>query len=181
MKNILKALVGGVAPVLASALGGPLAGTAIRVLAEKLGLDLSELENDPESVEAQIVKKLESASAADWLAVKNCEQEFLVEMRKLDISEEQIHQMDRQSAREREIRTGDKTPRWLAFLIVAAFIFVVVAQFVLIFKQIQIDPNAVKILDVSTGILLAMLTKVYDYYFGSSAGSARKTEILMKP
>lgn len=59
MKNIIKSIVGGVAHVLAPALGGPLAGTAVQAIADKLGL--GNAQESTEQIEAAIVDKLGGA------------------------------------------------------------------------------------------------------------------------
>jgi len=179
MKKMLRALLGGVAPVVASAIGGPLAGTAVRMLAEKLGVDTTQIETDPGSIEKALVSKLQSATPADLLAVRQVETQFLVEMEKLDISRDQIAAMDRDSARHRQIATGDKFPNILAAIVMATFVFVLVAQFYVVLKQIPLEPGAGKVLDVSMGILMAAVTTVLTYYFGSSSGSKAKTDAMI--
>lgn len=179
MKRVLKSLLGGVAPILASAVGGPLAGTAVKMLAEKLGMKPEDLEGPAETLDQALIQKLESGlTPADLIAVKNAEREFILEMRKLDISEEQIHAMDRDSARQRQIQTGDKFPNVLASVVLIMFAGVLAAQFTAVFQGITIDPSQGKVLDVSLGILMSAVTMVLAYYFGSSSGSKRKTSLL---
>lgn len=171
MKNALKKLFGTIAPVLASAVGGPLAGSAIQVIANALGIQA-----DAPDVEDQIVAKMETATAADWILIKQAEQTFLLEMRKADISEEQIYAMDRDSARKREIALpNDYTNKALAFSTVLIFAGTIFVEFYLLFDNVTVDPGIKAMLDISLGILLKMTSDVFGYYFGSSSGSAVKT------
>jgi len=172
MKNFLKKLLG-VAPILASGLGGPLAGTVIGVLSDVLGVD----KNSP-SVEEELVKKLETATAEDWLKIKQAEQTFLLEMHKLGLGEEDIHRMDRDSARQRQVALNDRTPNILAYLIFGSFMAVLIGEFYLLFREIEVNPQALRLVDVTLGMLLVLVTGVKNYFFGSSRGSKEKTALL---
>lgn len=174
MKNFLKTLVGGVAPTIASALGGPLAGTAINALAEALGLD----QNQDHPIEEAIAAKLETATAEDWRKIKESENQFKVEMRKLDISEEQIHQMDRESARERQVKTQDKIPDILAFLVVIIFGSVLGFVLWMALNEVVMNEQLVTVINILLGILAAGMTSVLNYYFGSSKGSRAKDSLM---
>jgi len=180
MKDALKKILGTVAPVLAAGLGGPLAGSVVQVVANALGIKA-----DAPDVEDQIVAKLETATAADWLAIKQAEQTFQIEMRKLDIEElkvgvdeQRIAAEDRDSARKREVATNDTTQRNLAYMIFVAFIGVLAGEFYLLIEAVSIDANALRLLDITLGMLLVLVTAVAQYYFGSSAGSKLKTLLL---
>lgn len=87
---------------------------------------------------------------------------------------------DRKSAREREIATGDHTTRYLAYLTLLGFFGVLGFQFYLVVKGIAIPEAALRTLDITTGVLFAMVLAVKDYYFGSSSGSKEKTVALDK-
>lgn len=67
-----------VAPILANALGGPLAGAAVAFLASKLGLS----EKTVEAVQGAV----SGMKAEDLVKMKQLDQEFQIEMAKLGIS-----------------------------------------------------------------------------------------------
>ena len=71
MKDMLKNIVGAVAPTLGTALGGPMGGMAANMIAEVLGVP-----NNPKSIE----KGLAEATPAQMLELKKAEQEFEVQM-----------------------------------------------------------------------------------------------------
>jgi hypothetical protein len=75
----------------------------------------------------------------------------------------------------------DKAPGILAGFIMAVFLVVLILQFAIVFKQVPIDASSLRVLDASLGILAAAVISVVSYYFGSSKGSARKTELLGVP
>ena len=164
-----KEIVGAVAPGIATALGGPLAGVAVSALSDKL---LGKGDGTTEEVGAAIL-----AGGPDaLLKIKEAEQAFTVRMRELDIDLERIHQSDRASARERESKAGDSwTPRLLAGLVVVAWIAV---QWFLL--QNVIPQEMRELIARVLGTLDAALTLVLSYYFGSSASSREKTELLGK-
>ena len=92
---------------------------------------------------------------------------------------ERIDAADRSSARSREVelaKTGKKEwiPAVLAMIAVCAFAFalVVVAFFTIPTANREMFTH---ILGIVEG---AMLVNVYSYYFGSSSGSRRKTEMM---
>jgi hypothetical protein len=176
MRNVLKSIIGGVAPVLASALGGPLAGTAVQAIADKLGLGDSQ--EGTAQIEAAIVEKLEVATTDDWLKIRDAENDFKLEMRKLDIDEDKIHQMDRDSARNRQVKTDDKVPDYLALMVLVIFAGVLASVLWMAINEVQMNQQVVTVINILLGILSAGVTSVLAYYFGSSKGSQIKTHML---
>ena len=113
MEAILN-LVRTVAPSIASAVGGPLAGMATRAISDALL-------GKPDGTEQELEKAVASATPEQLLALKKAEQEFAVKMRELDIDLERISNEDRDSARNREVSLRDWTPRVLAGLITVGY------------------------------------------------------------
>ena len=95
-----KDIVSTVAPAIATALGGPLAGLGVAAVGKALGLGDGAGEED---VAAAVLK----ASPEQLLSVKKAELEFTARMKELDVDLERIAVADRQSARRREAATGD--------------------------------------------------------------------------
>lgn len=94
---------------------------------------------------------------------------------------ERVAAQDRDSARNREValaQTGkrDLTPSVLAFVAIAAFAF---ALYVVAFRTIP-EANREMFIHILGIIEGGMITLVFQYYFGSSAGSQRKTDLLKK-
>jgi hypothetical protein len=163
-----KSLVGTVAPTLATALGGPLAGVAAAAISDALL-------GKPNGSEAEIATALTAGGTDALLKLKQAEADFTVKMRELDIEVERIHQMDRASAREREAKTSDSfTPRMLAILVTSGF-FGVLGYLLVVGKPADGDA-----LLIMLGTLGGAWTAVVAYYFGSSAGSAQKTALMAK-
>ncbi len=168
MSATWKDIVGAVAPALATALGGPLAGTAVRALSSKL---LGRADGSEEEV-AQAVMQ---ADPETLLKLKELDRDFAVQMRRLDVDLEKVAAGDRDSARRREIALRDTAPATLACVVVCGFFGVLG---LLVFAEIP--QAAQQPINLLLGALTAMLTQVGNYYFGSSAGSAHKNKLLEK-
>lgn len=161
-----KATLGAVAPGIATALGGPLAGLAAQAVVEALGLPAG-------SGEPEIAQAMQRATPADLLALKQAEQAFELRMEELGVQKYGIDQADRDSARRRQMATGDKAPEILAFVIVAGFlgtVYAVLAGYVDGLK----DPLTATLVGTLIGYVSAKADQVVSYYFGSSASSKAK-------
>lgn len=166
MESILN-LVRTVAPSLASAVGGPLAGMAVRTISDALL-------GKPDGTEAELAEAAAKATPEQLLALKHAEQDFAIKMRELDIDLERIANADRDSARNREIKTKDWTPRVLAGLITAGYFGVL---FYMLRNGLPQHGGSEAML-VMLGTLGTAWGGVVAYYFGSSAGSKEKTEAM---
>jgi hypothetical protein len=167
--DLLK-IVGAVAPTIATAIGGPLGGMAMKVVADVLGLPA-------ESSEKDVSKAMAAATPDQLLALKQADQDFAVRMRELDIDLEKIAASDRDSARRREAQVRDWMPRVLAFVVVAGFmatVFLVLLGYVDGMK----DPLMATTVGTLIGFVSAKCEQVVAYYFGSSSSSQQKTQLL---
>ena len=116
-----KAMIKTAAPMLGTALGGPLGGAAGALIAKALGGDETKASAD------DLAKLCQNVTPEQLLALKNAEQEFQLKLKQMDINElkdlEALAVQDRASAREREIKTGDSwMPRILGGFVVLAWI-----------------------------------------------------------
>jgi len=162
-----KSVVRTVAPGLATALGGPLAGVAASALSDALL-------GRPDGSEADISQAVAVGGADALVKIKAAEHAFQVRMRELDIDLERIHQADRDGARKRETASGDTwTPRLLAIGITCGFFGVL--SWLLAQGKPETGGDA---LLVMLGALGGAWASVVAYYFGSSAGSREKTALL---
>ncbi len=163
-------LVRTVAPTIASAVGGPLAGMATRAISEVLL-------GKPDGTEQELAEAAAKATPDQLLALKQAENAFAERMRELDIDLERIANEDRASARDREIKTGDWMPRVLAFVVVGGFMLTV---FLVLLGYVDgmRDPLMATTVGTLIGFVSAKCEQVVAYYFGSSAGSKAKDEAI---
>jgi hypothetical protein len=166
MEQLLN-LVRTVAPSIASAVGGPLAGMATKAISEALL-------GKPDGSEAELMQAAAKATPEQLLALKKAEQEFEVQMRELDIDLERIAHADRDSARNREIKTKDLTPKILAGFVTAGYFGVL---FYMLRNGLPQHGGSEAML-VMLGTLGTAWGGIMAYYFGSSAGSKEKTDAM---
>lgn len=164
-----KSIVSSVAPTIASALGGPLAGMAVNAIAEKV-LGKSEAS---ETEVADVIAKANNPELL--LKLKEAEDAFATRMKELDIDLEKMASEDRASARAREIAVRDKTPSILAYVYTIGY-FVVLG--VIIWQGARIDAKVNDLINILLGVLSAAEVGIINYYFGSSAGSTKKTDTM---
>ncbi|MEW6670211.1 MAG: hypothetical protein AB1427_00825 [Thermodesulfobacteriota bacterium] len=164
-----KKIIKTVAPTLATALGGPLAGMAVTTIATALGIDSS----DPKQAESEIAKAVMSGNPEILLKLKQADQDFQVRLRELDIDLEKIYAEDRKSARDMRTAMKDKFPDFLTALVTIGFFAVLAVHF---FHAIP-EGNQT-FLNIMLGSLGTVWVDQIRFYFGSSKGSKTKEEML---
>jgi hypothetical protein len=166
--NKVKQVLGTVAPFIGTLVGGPLGGGAGKIVSQLL------LGKDKASAR-ELEAALSNATPDQLVELKRLDVKFKTEMAALGVTEQEIAAMDRDSARQREIVVQDRVPGILALSLTIGF-FGALAGFALY----PIQPGAKVLLDTMIGSLGTVWIMAMSYYFGSSIGSARKTEILGK-
>lgn len=166
-----KSIVGTVAPTLATALGGPLAGVAVKTIATKLL-------NKPGASEDEVAEAVAASDPQSLVRLREIDLEFKKSMTDAGIKLEEIAAGDRASARQREIATGDFwTMRLLAAAVIGGFltcVYMVLSGYVTGLK----DPLVAGMVGTLIGYASAKADQVVSYYFGSSASSHRKDQAL---
>jgi hypothetical protein len=155
-----------VAPTLATALGGPLAGVAVRTIASKLL-------GTPDASLGEVEQAVLGATGADLVRLNQIEADFKVEMQEAQVDLERIAADDRNSARDRQVRMADWTPSVLGLAIILGFFGVLAWIF-----QFGLPATGSEVLLIMVGALGAMTTQVGNYFFGSSTGSKSKDSII---
>ena len=159
-------LLGQVAPSIATALGGPLAGVAIKTLSNAVF-------GHEDATEQQVSEAMATATPDQLAAIKKIDADFKLQMKSLDIDLERIAAGDRDSARKMQSETRDWTPKILAFFITFGFFGALV--WILVFG---IPKTGTEVILMMLGSLSSAWTGVVQFYYGSSAGSKAKTEAL---
>lgn len=165
--STLKKLLGGLAPTLGAAFGGPMGGIAMKFLADKFtGGKTGEVEDYLLSANPEALKELKLA-----------EIEFQQTMRELDIDLEEIAFKDRASARDLAKSRG----MWPQVTLSTVFI---VGYFTMMYMFItgdwfsSLDDFAKGQIAIMIGVLTGGIAQIMAFWFGSSAGSKAKTEHL---
>ena len=118
------------------------------------------------------------------IEMRKSEMQFQLDMKKLSNEEQQMILGDISSARQREVQmmnseNATKLNRNLMPIMALGTITLVLSLFfVLVFTPTIIQSESKEIVMYILGVLSAVLSQVYGYYFGSSAGSAEKSRTL---
>ena len=152
--KMIKGLVGSVAPTLATAMGSPLAGAAMSVIADKLGV-----KNEPKAIEQAI----QSATPEQLLAIKEAELDFESKMAQMEVDVFALETADVQDAR--QAHKGDWTPR--VFGLVSLFGFV---GYIFLVTIQPPDANSDTIVSLVLGYLGGLVSGISSFYFGASHG-----------
>jgi hypothetical protein len=155
-----------VAPTIATALGGPLAGMAVSAISKAIGVD-------PEKVNDLISdNKLTAEQVAQ---IKIAEIELQKQAQELGLNFEKLAVDDRKSAREMQAATRSWVPPLLAASVTVGFFAILGGM---MFGKMSVADNTA--LTMMLGSLGTAWTGIIAYYFGSSAGSQAKTEMLSR-
>lgn len=161
-----RGVLGVIAPTIATLLGGPLAGAAVGALS-------TALLGKADGTEAELSPLIASASPEILLKIKEAEKELKLGLAAAGVKLEEISALDRNSARDREIKVGDNTTKILAYSYTIGY-FVVLG----VVMKTGVNPDMVNIIMVLLGVLTAAQGQIMNYYFGSSSGSAQKNTLM---
>jgi hypothetical protein len=171
--DILKILTT-IAPAIAATAVGPLGPIAVTALESVLGIQPS---GDLPARQDVVAAAIAGATPETLMAIRKADQDFQVRMTELGFADaEALAKLagdDRASARAREQTVRDSTPKILAYLITLGFF----ALLCLISFRALPDKST-SIIDIMTGALGGAWVNVIGFYYGSSQGSERKTELL---
>jgi len=165
-----KGLLGTVAPTLATALGGPLAGAATRALSTALlGKETGK--------ESEIAAALQGASPEALLKLKEADNAFETRMAELGVDLERIATDDRKNARQMAEKNGQVPQIVLSVIYTLAYALVLWSY---VTGEVNVAPNAETQFSIVLGVLTAAQTQVLNFWLGSSAGSKQKTEAMAR-
>ena len=156
----------GIAPTLATALGGPLAGIAVKAAVGAFGLNDDATAND-------LAKAVASATPEQLAALKKIDNDFAVQMRQLDIDLERIKSENVDSARKMQQATRSYMPAVLAVLITVGYFGILLG---LLGGMLKLSNN--EALLILIGALSTAWGAVVQFFFGSSSGSQAKDAVI---
>jgi len=152
------------APTVASALAGPLGGMAVEILATKLGVPPEQAQKALES------GKLTSDQVA---AIQQAEIELKAKAQEMGLDFEKLSNDDRKSARDMQINTHSWIPPVMAIIVTIGFFGIL---FALMSGKVTKGDEVM----IMLGSLGTAWTGIISFYFGSSASSQKKDDLLHK-
>ena len=159
-------LIGSVAPTIATALGGPVAGMAVKALSNAFF-------GHGDASQDEIQAALANPTADQLSALKKIDADFRVQMKSLDIDLERIAAGDRASARDMQKETKDWIPRALAVSVTIGFFAILL--YMLVYGLPTTGNEALLLL---LGALQTAWGGIIAFYFGSSSGSQQKDKMI---
>ena len=151
-----------IAPTIATALGGPLAGLAIEAVSKAIGID-------PQDVKSTISEG--KLTADQIMLLKQAEIEMAARAQEMGLDFAKLNVEDRKSAREMQAETRSYIPAVLAISVTVGFFSILVGMMTETFKTSDA-------LMLMLGSLGTAWTGIIAFYFGSSAGSQAKDDLL---
>jgi hypothetical protein len=166
-----KAIIRGVAPVLGTIISGgnPLAGGAIRVLTDAL------LPGKENATEEDLAEFVQTARPEDLVPLKQIEADYRKKMAELGLRPLELEIQDRASAREL-FKVDSKPQRNITYLFLGGY-FLVLLLLVgssIIGKSVNFPTEFAVVFGVLSGAVPSILA----FWFGSTKGSAEKTQAL---
>jgi len=151
-----------IAPTIATALGGPLAGLAIEAVSKAIGID-------PKDVQSTISEG--KLSSDQIMLLKQAEIDMAARAQEMGLDFAKLNVEDRKSAREMQAETRSYIPAVLAVSVTIGFFGILIGMMTETFK-------ASDALMLMLGSLGTAWTGIIAFYFGSSAGSQAKDDLL---
>ena len=178
-KDDILPIIKGYAPLAAQALHGLLGKAALDAVTKSFGLTPTE---DPEADAKELEKAVKAASAEDYVKMKKADTEMRKVMNGLQIKEHELFNENTANARDLYADVvGQKyplVPPILAGAIVIVFLLVLIALVVLPYLPLKEVKDFNDIVLIMIGTLVACFKDVYNFFFGSSAGSKEKTKVM---
>ncbi len=161
-----KELLTTVAPAIATAFGGPLAGTAVRIVAQTLV-------GDADAPAEQVVAALQGATPEQLKALKDADNAFKEKMAGYGIELARLAEVDTDSARKRQIELKDNTPAVLAYILTLGFFGLLALM-----AFVGFPPANEAVLNTMTGSLGTVWLVAMHFFYGSNMTSRETNSLL---
>ena len=155
----------GLVPLIGNALSGPLGGAAASFVAEKLELKDKTLA----AVSSALTDAKLSPDQIAQLRMSEIEFKKFLEQNKIYL--EKIQADNTKSARDMQVATRSKTPEILTFVVTFGF-------FGVLFYILAFDAKPGEVMLIMLGQLGTAWAAVVGFWFGTTANSSRKTDLL---
>ncbi len=174
-----KKLVGGIAPILGTALGGPLIGEAVSMIG-------GALLGNPAATESDVATAISNGKLTgdQIVALKTAENDFTLKMKSLDIDVLKINQaadaaLIADTSDARHTFSGNENVFVLGCIILSAFgvlmALVLTGCFFLMTGKVNVDPGTLAVcaglIGTVVGYVAANAQQVVSFFYGSSKGS----------
>jgi hypothetical protein len=160
------AVIQAVAPMLATAVGGPLAGTAVQALSTALF-------GDPAHSAADVSATINAGlTPAQLVSMQTAENQFKLDMEKCQIDIMKINADDTNSARGMQIANKDPAVDVISYITILAFLGMVT---LVLLGYAKVDGALAGTL---VGLVAGKAGDVYHFLFGTSVSNQNKDNLL---
>jgi hypothetical protein len=161
--------LGKLAPTVASALGGPLAGVAVTALGELFGI------NEPTQDKIKVAIENGSMTGEQISAIRQLEMKLKNDEAERGFKYAELEFKDRDSARKANVEGG--TANKLFWMSLVLLVITLGSELVVLFNGY---PKALPEIIVGRilGLMDSVALMVLAYWYGTTNGSARKTDML---
>lgn len=165
-----KALVKTAAPILGTAISGgnPLAGMALQAVANAVV-------GRPDATEDQIKSVLKTSDPSMLLKLKTADNDFEKHMATVGLDAKKIILRDKDSARDREIKTKDKMPA-----ILSGLLSIMVGLMVCLISFVDLTQLQLNVLLPIAGSIMTAWVGSMQFYFGTTLSSSKKNDWKIK-
>lgn len=155
------------APTAATLLGGPMAGLAVQALGAALGVE------EPTQKKIEDILTSGQLTAEQAAAIKQADNDLTVKLKELDVKVEELHAADRNSARQMHATIKSRIPAALTIVTVLGFFSMLIGA-----ASGYLVLTGSDVMMLLLGVLARETAGVYQFWFGSSSGSQRKTDLM---
>jgi len=160
----VKQIIGSVAPLLGTAIGGPFGPIASALLSKALGT--------PAGDDKAIETALTNGDPDALLKLRQADNDFKLQMEQLGIQRDQLELQDVANARAREISVRDFTPRNLAYILLCGTMVLIACMLFGFTKAESAIAGSL------IGYLISECKSALQYYFGTTRASQGKDETI---
>jgi len=174
MWDTIKSSIQSIAPAIGGVLGGPLGAAAASTLSKVLL-------GKPDGSEAEIASAVSAMTPEKMVELEKADKAFQIKVIELANEAEERRINDVKHAREKsesESKRGQKD--WIRPSMTFSTLGSMVTLVVLLSFSTTSSQSSMSVIEILIGCLSTCFISQVGYYFGSSAGSARKTELMSK-
>ena len=159
-----KSIIGTVAPTIATALGGPMAGAAVKFLG-------SQFLGDENANEEKVANFVRRANPETLMQIKQADQEFALQMERLGVDVFKLESEDKKDA-----RSSFKGSHMPSVLSVGLTLIIGVLLYALFY--IEPPEGAREPLLIVLGMIVKEWSNSMHYWFGTTRSSSDKTKMI---
>ncbi|MDR6393069.1 hypothetical protein [Paraburkholderia phenoliruptrix] len=172
--NVVKTL----APTIATALGGPLAGGAVAALESVFGITAKQ-DASTDDRQTAIAAAISGATPEQLAAMRAKDQDYALAMAQAGFKDTEmlasLKVQDVSNARDMQKTTRSQVPAWLTFFVTAGFFGLLIGLFLA-----PVPDGAKALIYSATGTLGTVWLVVIHFWFGSTSDTTQVNDLLAK-